>query len=133
MGHPSVGPRRLARRVSAATHTSSHSGTAAAALAPRPLAYVSAARRVGLRVRHKEEEEWLSHAPLRLRRRLSARANPLVLRRLIPIPLSRPLGVQVILPAHSSRARSSAYVTCHEEEQLPAAAPTDLHPGRHEA
>ena len=44
------------------------------------------------------------------------------------------LGAQAILPilpALSSRACSSASITHHEEEQLPAAAPTNLHPGRH--
>ena len=56
MGHPSVGPQRLTRSVSAATQTSSHSVTAAAALAPCLLACVSAARSVGLRVRYKKEE-----------------------------------------------------------------------------
>ena len=57
MGHPSVGPRRLARRVSAKKPTSSHSGMAAAALALRPpaCACIRCKERY-LRVRHKEEE-----------------------------------------------------------------------------
>ena len=62
----------------------------------------------------------------------------LVLHRLLPLtlplPISLTLGAQAILPvlpALSSRAYFSASITHHEEEQLPAAAPTDLHPGRH--
>ena len=58
--------------------------------------------------------------------------DPLVLRRPLPLPLPISLallGAQALLPllpVRGSRARSSAPIADHEEEERPAAAPTDL-------